>query len=93
MFVFLQTNIVLHAVTHITDDVEHSQSEGGEQSVAHELCEQCITYAQVDTVNVPTAFSLSLSKGQHILATIPVAKLTARLPKFYSVRAPPTSLV
>jgi hypothetical protein len=93
LFVFSQTHIVLHAISHITDDIEHSQPSGSEQSVAHALCEQCIANAQADTANVPTIFYLSPSNGQHLLATIFVANITLRLPKLYSVRAPPTSLI
>lgn len=89
LFVMTQTGVATHAITHLEAHLTQSQNDDGDQNTSQEHCQQCVAHAQADTANIPATFALTLNQGQHLLATIPVAYLTSRLPALFSARAPP----
>lgn len=88
LFAVSQTGIAMHEVTHI-NDIALTQSDDDDQNTTQEHCDHCIAKADSDSGNISNTLQLSLNVGEHELATITVANLISRLPKFYSPRAPP----
>lgn len=91
LFAITQTGVATHAISHLEAHTKLSHSDDKDQNTTQEHCQQCLGHAQADTATLAGSYLLPKNTNQHILATIPVARLVSRLPELYSARAPPVS--
>ncbi len=88
LFAFTQMGVVTHEISHFNEPIKQSSSD---KKTTAEQCGKCIAYAQSANA-VPTQdFFLHQNDAHFQLATIHVARLTARLISPYCARAPPFS--
>ena len=89
LFAFSQQAAISHEISHIEDQVKHSQSHKSDLN----LCSQCVSFAKLQHVN-DSVFTFNLEEANHYIAFVSESNsYQTRTAVYFAARAPPKTSV
>jgi hypothetical protein len=92
LFAFAQIGAVTHEVSHVEDNIKHSQQAPSkqDQSTHSEQCEQCISFSKVAGGLVTQSFTVPTLQASFIACTTLSTQHSSQRHTAYAARAPPS---
>lgn len=89
LFAFSQQAAISHEISHIEDQVKHSQSHKSDLN----SCSQCVSFAKLQHVN-DSVFTFNLEEANHYVAFVSQSNSYQSISAIYfAARAPPNTSV
>lgn len=89
LFAFSQQAAISHEISHIEDQVKHSQSHKSDLN----SCSQCVSFAKLQHVN-DSVFTFNLEEANHYIAFVSESNsYQTRTAVYFAARAPPKTSV
>ena len=89
LFAFSQQAAISHEISHIEDQVKHSQSHKSDLN----SCSQCVSFAKLQHVN-DSVFTFYLEEANHYIAFVSESNsYQTRTAVYFAARAPPKTSV